>query len=636
MSLAAVAVSLTVMSSPAGAGGKPRLFDAARIPPGLASGSDVVVREYVEVFEVVNPRRAVLKVRNVVTIMNSRGRHAASVVVFYDRFSTVDQLEGRLLDADGREVRRLNASDIEDYSAIQGFSLYEDNRVKRAEILYGEYPYTVSFEYTVSHDGILGFPSWWPQSDEGPVESTTFEIRSPRDLPVRYRAVGLDCEPLIFEKDGRTIHQWSQSGLPRFEMEPMGPSFQEQAPRLLTAPASFEIAGKPGDMSTWEEFGSWFGDLWQGRTRLPDADRSRVAEICSGAASDREKAQRLYEHLQSRTRYVSVQLGIGGWQPFEAEYVSQNGYGDCKALTNYMMAMLESAGITSYPAFVRAGRNEADVLADFSSNQFNHVILHVPDPADPLWLECTSQNAPFGQLGSFTEDRNVLVAMPGGGRIMRTPVTQSSDNRRVCQGKVVLSESGSGSMDVTLTMEGNQQSDVRGRLTTATPKERDEWLHSDVDLSSFTITASDFSGLESKTNDLTIRASLKVAELASVSGPRLFVRASLVNRWKTRLPVNASRRNPIRLPYAFVDLDTITFSVPRAYEVENLPRDVAIERPYGSYKASVVVEEGTLRYRRLLEITKRSLEVELYDDFRMFLDDVVKADQAQIVLVKRT
>ena len=61
--------------------------------------------------------------------------------------------------------------------------------------------------------------------------------------------------------------------------------------------------------------------------------------------------------MQSRTRYASIQLGIGGYKPAPAMEVSEKGYGDCKGLTNYMSALLKEAGITSYYTWVKSGAN---------------------------------------------------------------------------------------------------------------------------------------------------------------------------------------------------------------------------------------------------------------------------------------
>jgi len=82
--------------------------------------------------------------------------------------------------------------------------------------------------------------------------------------------------------------------------------------------------------------------------------------------------------MQDHTRYISIQLGIGGWQPFDAAFVQEHGYGDCKALSNYMVALLKTAGITAYSVLIRPGDYRYTFNESFPSNQFTHVIVCVP------------------------------------------------------------------------------------------------------------------------------------------------------------------------------------------------------------------------------------------------------------------
>ncbi len=71
----------------------------------------------------------------------------------------------------------------------------------------------------------------------------------------------------------------------------------------------------------------------------------KVHELTDHLTDKRQKVFALYDYLQKNTRYISVQLGIGGWQPFPADYVATKRYGDCKALSNFMVALLKEAGI---------------------------------------------------------------------------------------------------------------------------------------------------------------------------------------------------------------------------------------------------------------------------------------------------
>ena len=63
----------------------------------------------------------------------------------------------------------------------------------------------------------------------------------------------------------------------------------------------------------------------------------------------------LYNYLQQNTHYVGIQLGIGGWQTYDAAYVATKKYGDCKALSNFMISLLKEAGIKGHAVVIKGG-----------------------------------------------------------------------------------------------------------------------------------------------------------------------------------------------------------------------------------------------------------------------------------------
>ena len=162
------------------------------------------------------------------------------------------------------------------------------------------------------------------------------------------------------------------------------------------------------------------------------------------ASNVREFVGEVYSHMQAKTRYVSIQLGIGGFQSLPASLVDEKGYGDCKALTTYMKSMLDSKGINSNYILVRAGSDVPDVKKEFPSNQFNHVFLGIPTEQDTILIECTSQASPVDYIGTFTDDRNVLWVEKGGSKIIRTPTYSEDDNKIIKEATVFIDEEGNG------------------------------------------------------------------------------------------------------------------------------------------------------------------------------------------------
>ena len=630
--LAALAMPAVAQTLPPGVD---ETFALTSIDPLLAFSADAVVRLDAQRFEVDGPGRATWTVRRAVTVLNADAREEGRVVIFYNKMREVKKLRGRVRNAQGKVVQKLRKGDIDDYSAISGFSLYEDSRVRVAELYHDTYPYTVEFEYEVRYDGVISWPTWRPQWGGNPVEHAVFELDAPADMPTRYAVRDLDVEADVAERRSRKTLRWEISGLPGIEPEPYGPAVQEQVGGVYTAPATFEIEGTTGDMSSWQSFGRWMHGLYEGRDVLPPEAAAEARRLVADVQDDREKVRQLYEYLQAKTRYVSIQLGLGGWQPFDAAYVDRRGYGDCKALTNYMMALLRAVGIEAYPALIRAGTSEPDVLADFPSNQFNHVILYVPLASGPVWLECTSQIAPFGHLGTFTEDRYALVVRPDGGELVRTPESQAGENLQVRHATVALTASGDARADVTTRYTGSQQDRVRSALAQSSGRDRDEWLHRAIDVPSFRVVRADFSSIDAREPDVALPVTLELPRYASATGSRLFLRPNLMERSSMTLPPTDVREQPVEMAYAFCDADTIRYTLPEGFRVEAMPREVVLEKPFGRYAAQVAVEEdGVLVYARHLEITEAEIPAKQYADVRAFFQQVAQADRAQVVLVQ--
>jgi len=616
--------------------GTDKRFDVKNIPKTLLEDADAVVRDSDHKFVVENIGKAREYVREVITVLNAQGRDYGREVIYYGKFKRVKKIKGLIRNPDGSVYRKLKKSEIKDYAAISGISLYEESRVKYFELFHDRYPYTVEYEYEVELSGLLNWGNWTPQVGKQPVEKAQLEASVPIDIKFRFDNRNLDIKPDVKRDGDRHVYTWKVANIPKLNYEPYSPSWQERVPSVALAPNKFRMGKTEGNMKSWKSFGKWNYQLWAGRDILPPELKSKVHELTAGVTDPVQKAKILYKYLQSNTRYISIQLGIGGWQPFEAQYVFEKGYGDCKALTNYMKSMLTEVGLPTYPVLVNSGSNVPDVKENFPRNQFNHVFLFVPTKKDTVWLECTNQTIPFNHIGASNEGRNVLMVTPEGGKLIRTPTSRFDQNRQIRHADVKIGANGDGFATVRTTYSGNQQDRVRGALAQSSALDREKWLRKSIDTPRFQLASSDFSNVDAKEETISLSMTLDLPRYASATGKRLFLNPKLIERRKSVPDAVVDRKQPVWLTYAWEDIDSLTFELPTGFVVENMPENVDLTTDFGAIKATYSQPESNkLVYKRVLRSTKRRLPPEQYEEYRKFLSTVVKADRAQVVLVKK-
>lgn len=614
----------------------PNQYEVAPMDRVRFSDASAVVRLGARRLVIEDSEESTLYVRKVVTILKEDGRHHGRLVLPYDTFREIEDLEGRVLDADGNEVKDLDDEHINDYSAIRSYSLYSDARVREATLVDDRYPYTVEYRYELEMTSPFWWPTWYPMGRDAPTEFAQYEVDAPVSLSIRHHVRGDSLEPTVTQDRDRRSMRWRVSGRSAYRKEPYGPSWREQAPSVHVAPSRFTMAESRGDMRSWEGLGAWYHRLKESRDALgPDATR-QMKQLVKGASTARDSVRRLYRHLQKETRYVGVQLGIGGWQPFPPSYVRERGYGDCKALTNYMEASLEAVGISAHPVLISAGEDAAPVRTEFPSNQFNHVVLAVPLVQDTLWLENTDTTAPFGHVPASIEDRYGLMISSNGGELVRTPATQAEDNREVRAAIVSLQTSGDGTASIQTTFTGNRQDRVRRSLVDASPRDRVDWLRDRIPIPNYDIVSADFSDVDAYRDSVWLPIKLDLPRYASKTGSRLFLSLNLMQRTNEVPPeIDGARAQPVHAAsYPYVEVDSIHFEMPPDYGVEAVPDAVSIETNFATYEAEAMRRGNTLVYHRRLVWRKDVLSSDQYEAFRNFRREVTRADRMQAVLVK--
>jgi hypothetical protein len=314
--------------------------------------------------------------------------------------------------------------------------------------------------------------------------------------------------------------------------------------------------------------------------------------------------------------------------------VATKAYGDCKALTNYMYSLLKEAGIVSYYTLIKAGKNANKIMADFPSQQFNHVILCVPVQKDTVWLECTSQTIPAGYLGHFTCDRYALLISENGGTLVRTPKYGMKENLETRNIKATLDDEATLQVKV-FTRYGGLQQDLYHDLIHGLSKDKvKEFLHEELDFATYDISSFDYK--ENKSSLPVVEESLDivVSNYATITGKRLFIIPNVMTRTHRKLSADDERKYDIELRNEYKDVDTVEINLPEGYTAESMPQDVSISSKFGKYNCSVKLSGNKLIYYRNMEQYSGRFPPKDYADLVKFYETIYKADRNKVVLVK--
>src|SRR5690606_16647989 len=321
------------------------------------------------------------------------------------------------------------------------------------------YPYTVEYEYEIRSKQSLNFPEWYPMgSTNVAVEHATFNFTCNSDFNIRYKETNYPGKVVIQDDGKLKTYHWEIKGLKALRNEHYSPLPETFLTSVKIAPDNFSYQGIKGSFTNWDEYGKWMYEaLLKGRNEIPKPTADYILSLTDSIVDPKEKAKKIYEYMQQKTRYVSIQIGIGGYQPFLASEVDRTSYGDCKALVNYTQGLLNVVGIKSHYVVVAAGDKKNDAIPDFASmNQFNHAILSIPFENDTVWVDCTSKENPFGYLGTFTDDRLAIACTEEGGKIIRTPKFDSATSQQVRSASFKLDSMGAISGTMKTVFDGWQ------------------------------------------------------------------------------------------------------------------------------------------------------------------------------------
>jgi len=568
-------------------------------------------------------------------ILNEMGLNDLDLSIVYDKFSKIKNLEFKIYNTKGELVKTYKKKDFTDSSLADGFSILTDNRIKSLNPSYFDYPFYTKFDYEREEENTIHVPPFSPiQSSDDRVVQASYQLTFPKGFSIKKTEKNLTDYKIVAEENQNSI-SYKVSNIIAPEYEELNVRYTNLLPLVRFSNNMFSLGNVKGKADNWNEFGVWYYDNFlKGLDQLPESTVAKMKDLTKDAKSDVEKARIVFEYMQNNTRYISVQVGLGGWKPFPAKDVDKLGYGDCKALTNYTKSLLESIGVKSYYTIIHSSERIRDIDENNISLQGNHVLLTLPANNENIFLECTSQKIAFGYLGSSTENRKALVVKPDGAYFVETHSTKEDKNVLKANFVVDLTNLQKVKTKVNFENKGSFYNNIY-HLNSNDKKEINKYVKN-VFSSLKDVNIVDYKSVNDKVGYvLNEQIDLESAFIGTKMGNdymiavnSFFPVAYSVKKYKNRKTGFSITRGKT------VNLQT-EYSLPNDMQVDFLPESKTVESKFGKHVLTMNKKEGKVIIEENFILKTGDYTKEDYGLYEKFIADVVQNNNSKLILSKK-
>lgn len=377
----------------------------------------------------------------------------------------------------------------------------------------------------------------------------------------------------------------------------------------------------PFSMAQWSEYQDWAElvrwaiPYYQVPSGSGELLEKEVADIASRFTEPELRLMEVLRFVQSRIRYLGVEVGAGSYVPNHPDLVLRRRFGDCKDKTLLMLTMLNRLGIKAEAALVNTRLKRGIETLLPAPGAFDHVLVRVTLGGKVYWLDPT-RNTQFGTLDRvYQPDYGfALVLAPQTTALVSMRNGQEATWKKKVHA-VLDTRQGVGlpaSLTVTTHLEGDEAEHLRARLQFS-PR-------ADLDKAYLDFYGTHYRGVrraepidvvdDTVKNTLTLIERYVIDEFwqASEQAGRMEapIRAADISEY-LREPPSTHRRAPVWLPHP-VDFELKTeVLLPSRWKVE---------------PETIVVEDPSFRFERKVALSNDGQKLEIRDHYHSLLNHV--------------
>ncbi|MGD0920567.1 MAG: DUF3857 and transglutaminase domain-containing protein [Terriglobia bacterium] len=501
----------------------------------------------------------------------------------------------------------------------------------------------IEYRYKIERGPYSLYDSRWILQRELSTRKAHFSLRPYGGRPIAWSWFGLPANTVPERRKDNTIHLEVQNipAFPEEEYMPPGDSLKARVMFYYVSTFGDEKPIKTPD-DFWREKGK---RLYENNERFI-GDRKGIkraaAEIVNPADAPEAKLRKLYARVQQirnlsfeREKTEKEERREKLKDNENVEDVLEHGYGNAYEINELFVALARAAGFEATLVPIGERRSAFFEPKLLSLRQLDTDIVQVRLGAQEWCLDPATRFCPYNLLPWQETDTGGLRPGKEGGVIVTTSRPKSADAVVERTATLQLDTEGAVEGNVQVKFVGqealerrldNRHADEAGKRK-ALEDEVKGWLPKGS-----TVELKNVPHWESSEESLSAEFTVKDQDFATATGRRLLLPLAIFQANEKYPFQTAKRAYPIYFRYPYQELDTITVTLPKGYQVESLPAPRSKEFPFCRYDITRRSQDGTLRLERRLVMDGHFFRVEGYSALRVFYDSVRAGDEEQVVL----
>ena len=423
-------------------------------------------------------------------------------------------------------------------------------------------------------------------------------------------------------RGAQRIQHFRAKDVAALRSEPNSPGVTELVPYLHVS--TYE---------NWESVGRWWWGLVRDQLYADENLKRVVAELKRGAKDESALVQRIYGWVVKNTRYVALEFGIHGFQPYRVPEITRRGFGDCKDKASLIYTMLREAGVDARLVLVRTKQNGAIESEPASLSVFDHAIAYVPSL--DLFLDGTAEHSGTRELPAGDQGVMVLIVGPDSVELRKTPVLPAESNLRTRSVEIALDADGSGSLSADERIAGVDAARYRSTFqAVGTQRDRLERQLSS-NFPGLSLEQHAFAGLDDIERDVTLSYRLRAPLLARPEGNELRLATSSLNDLLRELASGPSRSYPLELGTPRAYREERTVKPPPGYVIQGAPKGGEVTSRFGQLSVHNEQKGQTVVSKTSFTLSVHRIEPADYAEFRRFVERAETLVRERIAFTKQ-